>query len=535
VSFVVRDLSCRLLDRAGWLARVVLMLGLVFGVSSVAARSADAAGVPFQRGDVFLAGTGGVQEYSANGQLRGTVPGTAGASVLCFDPSGEHLILPGVGLLDSSGNLLGSSWASVTGAQRCVADGSGHVYVSARPAGYTITKYDIKGTLLQQFPITHPEAHGLAIDLAPDGCTLYYGSWAAPGGAINRLNGCTNAPGTAFTGDNFVDDLRVLPDGQVIVTDDLYARLEDASGQFVRRYQHPSCAVAFACSDSLRTMSLDPDGKSFWVCCAGFKPAYVAEVFRFDIATGQLLTEWASGGGVAMAVYAPPLRGNGDIDSTKPDAAIASVQPSGTTATVPFNSTADDVDRFECSLDNGAFSACISPKVFTGLTAGSHSVSVRAIDKHGNEGDAAERTFTIESPPVPGGGGHSTGGGGGSAGGGGQPAPPATSAPKVTLKLVSARVSKIGAVSLNLGCPASETSCKVGVALKLGRTIIAGKTANLTGGGKVKLTLQLSKSARRQLAKRGTLKASAVVTATDAAWNTTTKFTVKMTLKAPSR
>ena len=245
---------------------------------------------------------------------------------------------------------------------------------------------------------------------------------------------------------------------------------------------------------------LDPDGTSFWVCCAGFKPTYVPEVFRFDIGTGQVLAEWApSGGGGTMAIYGPPLLGDGDIDSTKPDAAIAAVQPSGTTATVTFNSTADDVDRFECSLDRGAFSACISPKAFTGLTPGSHWVSVRAIDKHGNEGDAAERTFTIESPPVPGGGGGSTGDGGGGSGGGGQPAPRDTSAPKVTLKLVTARVSKSGAVSLNVGCPASETSCKVGVALKLARTTIAGKTANVTGGKKVKLTLKLSKSARRQL------------------------------------
>jgi hypothetical protein len=492
-----------------------LTLGLLFGVNSVAAQSAEAAGVPFQRGDVFLAGTGGVQEYSANGQLRGTVPGTTGASVLCFDPSGEHLILPGVGLFDSSGNLQASSWASVTGAHRCVADGSGHVYVSARPDGYTITKYDIKGTLLQRFEITDPEAHALAIDVAPDECTIYYGSWSAGlGSGINRLNGCTNTRGVPFNGDDFVDDLRVLPNGQVLVTDDPYALIYDASGQFVRRYMPGPRLLG----DGLRTLDLDPDGTSFWVCCTYTSPSSVTRVFRFDIASGQLLSDWApSGGGGAMAVYGPPL-----LDSAKPDAAIASVQPSGTTATVTFNSTADDVDRFECSLDSGAFSACISPKAFTGLTPGSHRVSVRAIDKHGNEGDAAERTFTIESPPVSGGGG------------GGQPAPPDTSAPQVTLKLVSARVSKNGAVSLNLGCPASETSCKVGVALKLGRTTVAGRTANLTGGKKVKLTLKLSKSARRQLAKRGKLEVSAVVRATDAAGNKT-ESTVKMTLKAPSR
>ena len=217
------------------------------------------------------------------------------------------------------------------------------------------------------------------------------------------------------------------------------------------------------------------------------------------------------------------------VDEIGPTTTIDSAQVNGTTATVRFSSSDADRASFECRLDSGAFAACTSPKQFTGLAAGSHSVEVRAIDKLGNVGTAATASFSVASPASP-----PAGGGGG--GGQPAPAPPAATdktAPKVTLKLASARVSKSGAVSLNVGCPASEQSCKVAVALKLGRTTVASKTVTVAGGKKLKLTLKLSKSARSRLAKRGKLKVRAVVRATDAAGNKSAS-TVTLTLKAPS-
>jgi hypothetical protein len=222
-----------------------------------------------------------------------------------------------------------------------------------------------------------------------------------------------------------------------------------------------------------------------------------------------------------------------NLDEAGPTTVIDGAEVNGTTATVRFSSSDADFDRFECRLDSGAFAACTSPKQFTGLAAGSHSVTVRAIDKLGNVGAPVSKSFSVASPAPP-------SGGGGAGGGGGQPAPapvpPAaadTTAPKVTLTLASARVSKSGAVSLNVGCPATETSCKVAVALKLGRTTVASKHVTVTGGKQVKLTLKLSKSARSRLAKHGKLKVRAGVTATDAAGNTSV-FTVNLTLKARS-
>ena len=80
-----------------------------------------------------------------------------------------------------------------------------------------------------------------------------------------------------------------------------------------------------------------------------------------------------------------------DVDTTAPAATIGDVTVTGTTARVTFSSEAGA--RFECSLDNGPFQACTSPRDYTGLSAGSHSVRVRAIDQAGNVGAAAERSF----------------------------------------------------------------------------------------------------------------------------------------------
>ena len=106
---------------------------------------------------------------------------------------------------------------------------------------------------------------------------------------------------------------------------------------------------------------------------------------------------------------------------------------SGTTARVTFSSEAGA--RFECSLDNGPFQACTSPRDYTGLTAGSHTVRVRAIDQAGNVGVAAE---------------------------GASPSPPTdTTAPKVRPKPRSVYVSNKGRLKVSLRCPNNEIRCRI--------------------------------------------------------------------------
>jgi hypothetical protein len=64
-------------------------------------------------------------------------------------------------------------------------------------------------------------------------------------------------------------------------------------------------------------MGLDPAEKSFRTCCLAFTQTGVPQVLQFDIAGGQMLSQWAPSGGVgAMAVYGPPLIGVADVTPT---------------------------------------------------------------------------------------------------------------------------------------------------------------------------------------------------------------------------
>jgi hypothetical protein len=171
----------------------------------------------------------------------------------------------------------------------------------------------LKGNLLQTFPIDYLAGTPLAMDLAPDECTMYYGAYGAAVNQSDEYNVCTNTPGSQ-TGGMLIDDLRVLPNWDVLTTSDFGAGLT-GPGQASMTYAVPLTNIG-----SLRTMSLDPDGTSFWVCCApeNFQPPAppVFNTYEFDISSGQLLAHWSvSNEYNSIAVYGPPLLGNANVQS----------------------------------------------------------------------------------------------------------------------------------------------------------------------------------------------------------------------------
>ncbi len=88
----------------------------------------------------------------------------------------------------------------------------------------------------------------------------------------------------------------------------------------------------------------------------------------------------------------------------------------------------------------------------------------------------------------------------------------------MTLVAKSLKASKKGAVSFTVGCPATESTCKITLKLKNGAKTVASKTVTVKGGKSKTVTLQLNKATRQQL-KHRSLKLSSVLTATDAAGN----------------
>ena len=151
------------------------------------------------------------------------------------------------------------------------------------------------------------------------------------------------------------------------------------------------------------------------------------------------------------------------VDTAAPVATIGDVAVSGTTARVTFSSEAGA--RFECSLDNGPFQACTSPRDYTGLSAGSHTVRVRAIDQVGNVGAAVERSFVIASTD--------------------------TTAPKVRPKPRTVYVSNKGRFKVSLRCPSNEIRCRIVIRIRYRGKTVASKAVTVRGGSSKTVTLRL--------------------------------------------
>jgi alpha-tubulin suppressor-like RCC1 family protein len=109
----------------------------------------------------------------------------------------------------------------------------------------------------------------------------------------------------------------------------------------------------------------------------------------------------------AFAVRATNSGGTGDAStvswvsaaSTKPDTPVLVGAPAGTvrttSASVSFSSASTGV-TYTCSVDGGSYAECTSPKALTGLSDGSHSLSVKA-SRSGLDSDASSASWTIDA------------------------------------------------------------------------------------------------------------------------------------------
>ncbi len=91
-------------------------------------------------------------------------------------------------------------------------------------------------------------------------------------------------------------------------------------------------------------------------------------------------------------------------DTTPPETTITSGPPITTTSTdATFQFTSSEANSsFQCRLDGGTWIACVSPKAYSGLSVGAHTVEVAATDPSGNtDASPAIWTWTVEAPPPP--------------------------------------------------------------------------------------------------------------------------------------
>ena len=104
----------------------------------------------------------------------------------------------------------------------------------------------------------------------------------------------------------------------------------------------------------------------------------------------------------ALNTDASPASATFTFDGTPPDTKI-DAGPSGvlTHPTASFSFSANGAEAaagFECRLDGGSFTACVSPKGLEGLSDGFHTFAVRARDVAGNaDPSPAEQLFAVDT------------------------------------------------------------------------------------------------------------------------------------------
>jgi hypothetical protein len=139
--------------------------------------------------------------------------------------------------------------------------------------------------------------------------------------------------------------------------------------------------------------------------CAGMTPAQVISSLR---SKAQSYTLGNPSYGFTFDPAHGPLSGHifsyliRAFDTVAPDTAIGS-SPSGATrstdASFEFSAT-EAGSRFECSFDGAPWTPCSAPQQLSGLSDGSHALSVRAVDGAGN-GDLspARRAWSVDATP----------------------------------------------------------------------------------------------------------------------------------------
>ncbi len=152
-----------------------------------------------------------------------------------------------------------------------------------------------------------------------------------------------------------------------------------------------SATFSFSSPDQSATFECRGDGANFTPC--------VSPISYTGLSQGPHTFE-VRAKDPAGNVDASPAAWAWTADTTPPDTTITS-SPSGAvnsrTADLQFSSTEAAASTFACSLDSGAFAACVSPRQYTGLSDGVHTFSVRATDGAGNiDATPASASWTVD-------------------------------------------------------------------------------------------------------------------------------------------
>ena len=177
----------------------------------------------------------------------------------------------------------------------------------------------------------------------------------------------------------------------------------DTTAPIVRITRAPGASVSssgaqigFTSNEAGATFACKLDAAAYSACAS---PRALAGLAPGSHAFSVRATDKAGNVGKPATVawrYVPP-------DTTAPTVTLASTPPASTTETsASFAFTASEPDvTFECLLDGGAYTGCVSPASYQSLGVGTHSFAVRGRDAAGNVGQPATFGWSIVAPPPP--------------------------------------------------------------------------------------------------------------------------------------
>lgn len=265
------------------------VFAIVVAVLSLAT-PASADHVPYSEGDLFVAvGSGIVRRFDAQGEPiedLDTETGSAETGDMCFADGRMYTMNfndQSISLFDGSGGLIESRWADIGSGlagdlESCVLDDSGNLYVGYQ-AGTpgTLQKLNAAGDVVETY-----ETEALRtdqIDLAADQCTMLY---TTETGDIGRFDVCEGEDKSPFaTGiGSTCNNLRIRPNGEVLVACDLSVYRLDPGGEVIQTYE-PADENG-AANAGLFALNLENDGQHFYTA------TYLEGlVWRIDIDSGE--------------------------------------------------------------------------------------------------------------------------------------------------------------------------------------------------------------------------------------------------------
>ena len=280
------------------------LLAFTLLLPSIASASGFSAGnilVSLADGTVEVRGSNGTLQSIMSGPFTGQAKGMAidsnGNLLVAYDWPENHSNGNTVGVYGPDGTFLGNFGSFNCQPLGVVVDAAGNIYVSERQCLGRILQFDSSGNLLQRFYVNSDYVGAWWMDLAPDGCTMYYTS---DGQNIQRYDICNNVQLPILNNLPLGDPsyagalgLRILPDGSVLVADHYDVQRVDPNGNIIGLY--------YGLPDNgLAAIALDPDGETFWVTDTA-----ASRLLHIDIAQGTILSIFPTSAAAKGVIIVP--------------------------------------------------------------------------------------------------------------------------------------------------------------------------------------------------------------------------------------